>query len=140
MKETRNEDDSRQIQDELIKSLTAGDDILASESASGATFASQMTNAHRKSLKALKSLKKISEEERHQKDQSDNVNRDNTMGVFNPAFPEDALNAIQDPGSADFDELLRSFDYSSALPMEAFDYITSDPIAPGISFDPFNSI
>lgn len=159
MKETRNEDESRQIQDELIKSLTEGDDILASESASGAAFGGQMTNAHRKSLKALRSLKKISEEERHQKDQSDLVDQGNTMGLFDPAFSEDAMNAIQDPGSvenitevedenstdrvrrsADFEELLRSFDYSSTLPMEAFDYITSDPIAPDISFDPLNSI
>lgn len=150
MKETRNEDDSRQIQDELIKSLTEGDDILASESTSGCTFARQMTNAHRKSLKALKSLRKISEEERHQTDQSAIVDRGNTMAFPDPAFSEDAMNAIQDPGlvdhvlevedkystyhlrrSADFDELLRSFDFSSALPMEAFDYITSDPNAPG---------
>lgn len=98
MKETRNEDDSRQIQDELIKSLAEADGILASESASGTTFASQMTNAHRKSLKALKLLKKISEEERHQKDQTDMVDRGNSMGTFNPTFTEDAMNAIQDPG------------------------------------------
>ncbi|KUI65943.1 hypothetical protein VM1G_02148 [Cytospora mali] len=140
MKETRNEDDSRQIQDELIKSLSEGGDILASESASGATFASQMTNAHRKSLKALKSLKRISEEERHQRDRYDNVDQRNSIGSFNPVFTQDTIDAIQDPGSSDFDELLRSFDYSSALPMEAFDYITSDPIVPGRSFEPFNSL
>lgn len=98
MKETRNEDESRKIQDELIKSLTEGDGNLASESSSGATtFASQMTNAHRKSLKALRSLKRVSEEERHRKSQSDIADRD-TMGLYNPAFTKDAMNAIQDPG------------------------------------------
>lgn len=42
--------------------------------------------------------------------------------------------------SAEFDELLRSFDFSSALPMEAFDYYTSDLTAPGADFEAFNPI
>lgn len=94
MKETRNEDESRQIQDELIKCLTEGDDILASKSASGGIFA--------KSLKALKLLRKITEEERLQKDQSDTAGRGDTMASSNPTFSEDAMNATQDPGLVDY--------------------------------------
>lgn len=163
MKETRNEDDSRQIQDELIKSLTEGDvDFPASdsESASGGIFATQMTNAHKKSLKALKLLRKFSDEERRQKDRSGDIDGGNTRAFSSTnTLSEDAMNAIHDPGSvecvpgvryqdlthqlcrsAEFDELLRAFDFSSTLPLEAFEYITSDPLTPAASFEAFNWI
>ncbi|ROW00161.1 hypothetical protein VSDG_03622 [Cytospora chrysosperma] len=113
------------------KSQYQGDDILASKSASGGIF--------EKSLKALKLLRKITEEERLRKNQSDTIDRD-TMAFSNPTFSDEAMNAVQDPGSAEFDELLRSFDFSSALPMEAFDYYTSDLTAPGANFEAFNPI
>ncbi|ROW17853.1 hypothetical protein VPNG_00803 [Cytospora leucostoma] len=144
MKETRNEEDSRQIQDELIRSLTEGDadsPASESESASRGMLATQMTNAHKKSLKALKSLRKSSDEERRQKDRSGNIDGGNTRASSSrTTFSEDATNAIHDPGSADLDEFLRAFDSSSTLPMEAFDYITSDPLTPAASFEGFNWI
>lgn len=161
MKETRNEDESRQIQDELIKSLTEGDGALASESdaSSGGDCAKQMTIAHRKSLKALKALRGISEEERQGTGRPDRpcpAPRQDPMACsVNIAFAGNAMGMYQDPGSveyacsagrergragltscgstADIDELLRSFDFGSSLPMEAFDYITFDPMAPSVS-------
>ncbi|EFX01147.1 c6 zinc finger domain containing protein [Grosmannia clavigera kw1407] len=139
VKETRNEDESRQIQDELIKSLAEGDGILASESgaSSGGDCARQMTIAHRKSLKALKALRKISEEERQRtvrpglRGQPDTETGEDPMDCpENLAFAGNAMGMYQDPGTIEFDELLRSFDFGSALPIEAFDYITFDPMAP----------
>ncbi|EPE08726.1 hemerythrin hhe cation binding domain-containing protein [Ophiostoma piceae UAMH 11346] len=143
IKETRNEDESRQIQDELIKSLTEGDGVL------GPDQGTQLTMAHRKSLKALRSLRRISEEEERnrQANQSDRpmvASADGTGGspiAFPPMIAaaeggNDATALYADPESADFDVLLRSLDFNSAslLPMEAFDYITFDLMAPTANF------
>jgi hypothetical protein len=97
MKETRNEEESKQIQDELIKSLTKSNELgLESDD----EFEDQLSHAHRKSLKALQSLRRLAEDEHRQGNQSgtENTGITATSYVENsfPAFAEDDSSISQD--------------------------------------------
>lgn len=97
MKETRNEEESKQIQDELIKSLTKSNEL---DLESDDEFEDQLSHAHRKSLKALQSLRRLAEDEHRQGNQSgtENTGITATSYVENsfPAFAEDDSSISQD--------------------------------------------
>ncbi|EFX01710.1 c6 zinc finger domain containing protein [Grosmannia clavigera kw1407] len=126
MKETRNLEETKQMQSELLESLMEEDDCVVSGRESGPL--TQLSTTHQKAVLAIQALAKLTKEETTTTTEdltappftSHGPNADDAPAL--PVLPEEDIQA----GTLDMDELLRNIDYNCYSPLEALDFILSD--------------
>ncbi|CAG9982906.1 unnamed protein product [Clonostachys byssicola] len=128
IEQTKGLEETKDIQTQLIASLEASQELKGGS----------LSNAYQKALCALKAQRKLAEES--------NLTRTTELGqaapeaitapspsIENPQFQQNLLDPA-DLSSFDMDEWVRSVDFGSYSPLEAYDFIMSDQFAPGSLF------
>ncbi|VUC30804.1 unnamed protein product [Clonostachys rosea] len=128
IEQTKGLEETKNIQTQLIASLEASQELQGGS----------LSNAYQKALCALKAQRKLAEES--------DMSRATAIGqgvpekisalsplTENPQFQQNMLDP-SDLSSFDMDEWVRSVDFGSYSPLEAYDFIMSDQFAPGSLF------
>ncbi|KAF4998313.1 hypothetical protein FDECE_11830 [Fusarium decemcellulare] len=117
-------EDTRKIQAKLIQSLTETHEDVG-----------QLSIAHKKALKALQALQKLAEDDvanesatREEEGQESTNNQDEAI------ISQQNLVDPQDPSTFEMDDWLRTFEFDSFSPLDAYNFIMSDQVLPETGF------
>ncbi|EXA29169.1 hypothetical protein FOVG_17225 [Fusarium oxysporum f. sp. pisi HDV247] len=118
-KHLKDTEDARQIQTQLTQSLTERNEDVG-----------QFSIAHRKALKALQTLQKLAEEGVAKESAINEAQTQrSTSHPDETSIPDEGLSGVQDLSMLDMDDWLRAFDFDSFSPLDAYNFIMSDPAA-----------
>ncbi|CAH0053984.1 unnamed protein product [Clonostachys solani] len=128
IEQTKGLEETKDIQTQLIASLEASQELKGGS----------LSNAYQKALCALKAQRKLADESNLTRTTEPGQVAPETFSapspsIENPQFQNSLLDST-DLSSFDMDEWVRSVDFGSYSPLEAYDFIMSDQFAPGSLF------
>uniref|UniRef100_A0A8H7NBC4 Xylanolytic transcriptional activator regulatory domain-containing protein n=1 Tax=Bionectria ochroleuca TaxID=29856 RepID=A0A8H7NBC4_BIOOC len=128
IEQTKGLEETKDIQTQLIASLETSQEIKGGS----------LSNAYQKALCALKAQRKLADEPNLTRTTEPGQVAPGPFSVLSPSIENPQFqNNLLDPtdlSSFDMDEWVRSVDFGSYSPLEAYDFIMSDQFAPGSLF------
>ncbi|CAH0031872.1 unnamed protein product [Clonostachys rhizophaga] len=123
IEQTKGLEETKDIQTQLIASLEASQELKRRS----------LSNAYPKALCALKAQRKLADESNLTKTTGPGEAAPETLSAPSPSIENANFKATY-LSSFDMDEWVRSVDFGSYSPLEAYDFIMSDQFAPGSLF------